>query len=202
MLIQICSNLTERFIRNGILDQSLTDWCIYWLQKKILTALAVSLMLILGSLIFGFNVTICFLLGLFPLRRRLIGYHTKSPYTCIILSVGIMLLALLVNSTFNQRISQVFSLVNFIICLMLVVCVLSDQTDPRLHLTREEVKENHRLAVQILALVSVAGVVVALLLHSSQCLSSCQMGIMAAVSSAAYNKLKQIKEASTHEKNH
>ena len=172
MLIQICSNLTERFIRNGILDQSLTDWCIYWLQKKILTALAVSLMLILGSLIFGFNVTICFLLGLFPLRRRLIGYHTKSPYTCIILSVGIMLLALLLNSTFNQRISLVFSLVNFMICFTLVVCVLSDQTDPRLHLTHEEVKENHRLAVQILALVSVAGVVVALLLHSSQCLSS------------------------------
>lgn len=138
MLVQICSKLTERFIRNGILDQELADWCIYWLQKRILTVLVVSLMLILGSLIFGSKVTVCFLLGLLPLRRRLNGYHTKSPYTCMILSVCVMLLALLLHSAFNQLVSLVFSIVNFVVCLTLVVCVLVDQVDSQLLLTREE----------------------------------------------------------------
>lgn len=202
MLIQICSKLTKHFVRNGILDQGLADWCIYWLQKRILTGLVISIMLILGSLIFGVKATVCFLMGLLPLRRRLNGYHTKSPYTCMVLSVGVMLLALLLHSTFNQLVSLVFSIVNFVICLILVVCVLADQADLQLCLTQEEIKENHRLAIRILVLESVAGVVTALFLHSSECLSACQMGIVVAVSSAVYSKSKQIKETPTYEKNH
>lgn len=202
MLIQICSKLAERFIRNGILDQGLADWCIYWLQKRILTAFIVSLMLILGSLIFGSKVTGCFLFGLLPLRRRLNGYHTKSPCTCMILSVGAMLLALLLHSTFNQLVSLVFSIVNFAICLILVVCVLAEQADLQLCLTQEEIKENHRLAIRILVLESVVGAVAALFLRSPECLSACQMGIVLAVSSAVYSRSKQKREAPTYEKNY
>lgn len=145
VLIHVCSKLTERFIRRGILDQDLADWCIYWLQKRILTALVVSLMLILGNLVFGAKATICFLLGLLPLRRRLNGYHAKSPYTCMVLSVGVMMVALLIHSSFTQLVSLVFSIVNFVMCLGLVLFVLVDQANMQLHLTDEEIKENHKL---------------------------------------------------------
>lgn len=88
MLVRICSKITERFIHYDILDQELADWCTYWLQKRILTILVVSVMLIVGSLLFGLKSSACFLLGLLPLRRRLSGYHTKSPYSCNIFYRG------------------------------------------------------------------------------------------------------------------
>ena len=72
--------------------------------------LIVLLMSLLGEWAFGADVTVCFLLGLLPLRRRLCGYHTKSPGSCMVLSLGVMLLALLVHSTFNRMASIVFAL--------------------------------------------------------------------------------------------
>jgi accessory gene regulator protein AgrB len=197
MLIRICTRLTECFVQNGILEHSLADWCIYWLQKRILTGLVVSVMLVLGHLLFGLKVTVCFLIGLLPLRRRLNGYHTKSPYTCMVMSVGVMLLALLIHSTFSELVSLIFSIVNFVLCLGLVEYVLDDgQEDLQLHLTAEEVKENHKLAVQVLILESMIGIVIALLLHSVECLSACQLGITVVVLSSACNILKPNKGGS------
>lgn len=197
MLIRICTKLTENFVRNGILEHSLADWCIYWLEKRILTGLVVSVMLVLGHLLFGLNVTACFLIGLLPLRRRLNGYHTKSPYTCMVMSVGVMLLALLIHSTFSELVSLIFSIVNFVLCLGLVVYVLDDgQEDLQLHLTAEEVKENHKLAVHVFWGESMIGIVIALLLHSVECLSACQLGITVVVLSSACNILKPNKGGS------
>lgn len=138
-----------------------------------------------------------FLIGLLPLRRRLNGYHTKSPYTCMVMSVGVMLLALLIHSTFSELVSLIFSIVNFVLCLGLVEYVLDDgQEDLQLHLTAEEVKENHKLAVQVLILESMIGIVIALLLHSVECLSACQLGITVVVLSSACNILKPNKGGS------
>lgn len=184
--MQICSRITERLIQHGILDQDLTDWCIYWLQKRILTALAVSLMLVLGSFIFDVKTTLCFLLGLLPLRRRLNGYHTKSPCTCMILSVFVMLLSLLLHSALSEMGSLIFSVLNFFICLIFVLFACGSQADTRLHLTKEEIRENHRLAVWTLLGESVIGMVIALILQSVSFLSACQIGISVVVLSSAY----------------
>ncbi len=186
MLIQICSRITTLFVQYGILDQELTDWCIYWLQKRILTTLAVSLMLVLGSFVFDVKTTLCFLLGLLPLRRRLNGYHTKSPYTCMVMSVCVMLLSLLLHSTFSEMGSLIFSVLNFFICLALVLFAVGSQADARLHLTKEEIRENHRLAVRTLLWESGIGMVIALMLHSASFLSACQIGITVVVLSSAY----------------
>ncbi|MBS5670678.1 MAG: accessory gene regulator B family protein [Firmicutes bacterium] len=172
------------------MNRELSDWCTYWLQKRILTMLIVLLMSLLGEWAFGADVTVCFLLGLLPLRRRLCGYHTKSPGSCMVLSLGVMLLALLVHSTFNRMASIVFSIVSFSACFFIVICVLIDQTDPQLHLTQEEIKKNHQLAVCVLIGESVVSVLLSLLLHSVKYVSACQMGIVVVVLSSSYNKLK------------
>ena len=184
--MQICSRITERFLQHGILDQELTDWCIYWLQKRILTTLAVSLMLVVGSFIFDVKTTLCFLLGLLPLRRRLNGYHTKSPCTCMILSVSVMLLSLQLHSTLSEMGSLIFSVLNFFICLALVLFAFGSRADTRLHLTKEEINENHRLAVRTLLWESGIGMVTALILQSVSFLSACQIGITVVVLSSTY----------------
>lgn len=190
MLIQICSRITERFVQYGILDQELTDWCIYWLQKRILTTFTVSLMLVLGSFIFDVKTTLCFLLGLLPLRRRLNGYHTKSPCTCMVLSVSVMLLSLLLHSTFSETGSLIFSILNFPICLVLILFAFGSQADPCLHLTKEEISENHSLAVRTLLWESGIGIVTALILQSVSFLSACQIGITVVVLSSAYCNIR------------
>ncbi|GEM_PF-2888261 len=108
----------------------------------------------------------------------------------MVLSLGVMLLALLVHSTFNRMASIVFSIVSFSACFFIVICVLIDQTDPQLHLTQEEIKKNHQLAVCVLIGESVVSVLLSLLLHSVKYVSACQMGIVVVVLSSSYNKLK------------
>ncbi len=188
MLIRICTKLTENFVRKGILEHSLADWCIYWLQKRILTGLVVLAMFAVGSFAFGAEITACFLLGLLPLRRRLVGFHTDSPFSCILLSVGIVLLTLFLHSTFSEIVSLVFGIVNLIICTALVTFVLKDMPDSKLGLTKTEIRENHKLAIRLLLLESTAGAAIATLLSSAACWSACQMGIAVVVTSSLYNK--------------
>lgn len=138
MLIRICTKLTENFVRKGILEHSLADWCIYWLQKRILTGLVVLAMFAVGSFAFGAEITACFLLGLLPLRRRLVGFHTDSPFSCILLSVGIVLLTLFLHSTFSEIVSLVFGIVNLIICTALVTFVLKDMPDSNFKKIKED----------------------------------------------------------------
>lgn len=191
MLVHVCTKVTEQLIRAGMLEQELEDWCIYWLQKRVLTVLSVSVMLLLGSLHFGMGITICFLLGLLPLRRRLGGVHTKSPHTCMALSLSIMLVALLLHGFFSNVLSLLFSIVNSIACLAFVIKVPASEFDPRLHINGEEIEANHRLAIRTLILEDIVGASAALLLRSVRYLSACQVGTFVVVISFVYCKLKR-----------
>lgn len=152
MLIHICTLVTERLIRAGMLEKELENWCIYWLQKRLLTVFGVLAMFLLGSKQFGIGVTICFLLGLLPLRRRLSGFHTKSPCTCLILSLSIMQIALMLHNLFSSIFSLLFGVISIIICLAFVVKAPIEECDSLLHIKREEIEENHRLAIRTLFL--------------------------------------------------
>lgn len=190
MLIHICSKAVCWFVRNHLLEEELSDWCVYWLQKRILTTLVVLIMFFIGSLVFGAEITACFLLGLLPLRRHLVGYHAESPLACMALSVGVVLLALLLHSTFSETVSLIFGVLNFIISFALVMYVLKEIPDPKLGLTEAEIRENHKLAIQFLLLESAVGAIIAILLRSVACWSACQMGIAVVIISSLYLKRK------------
>lgn len=188
MLDQLCTKVTFWFTRKGFLEEDLEEWCVYWLQKRILTTFVIFVMFMTGGMIFGIDITVCFLLGLLPLRRRLVGFHTKSPLSCMLLSVGIMLLSLLLYSTFSEMFSLVFGIVNLIICSILVVFVLKDMPDSKLGLTDAEICKNHKLAIRLLVLESTVSAAISILLSSADCWSACQMGIAVVVTSSLYNK--------------
>ena len=190
MLIQICTKISLWFVRKKLIEIELYDWCIYWLQKRILTILTILLMFLLGSFTFGVDVTACFLLGLIPLRRRLIGFHTDSPSSCILLSVGVVMLTLLLHSTFTKTISLVFGILNFIGSYVLVVYFLKEMPDTKLGLTEAEIHENHKFAVQLLLAESVIGACIALFLCSAECWSACQLGIAVVIISSLFCKWK------------
>ncbi len=198
MLIYICSKAASWFVRNDLLEKELFDWYVYWLQKRILTTLIVLIMFFVGSFVFRAEITACFLLGLLPLRRHLVGYHAESPLACMALSVGVVSLALLLNSTFSETASLIFGVLNFIISFILVMYVLKEIPDPKLGLTEAEIHENHKLAIRHLLLESAAGAIIAILLRSTACWSACQMGIAVVIISSLYLKWKEVNKHGKH----
>lgn len=193
-MIRICKKLTESFVRVGILDPKLKDWCFYWLQKRMITSFGILLMFSFGSLIYGILPTCAFLFGLLPLRRRVFGFHTKSPHTCMILSLTITLISLQINSMFSFLTALIFSFVNFGICLTSVKCSCDYQSDTLLCVTDDEIIENHKLSINILIWESAISAIVAILLHAIECLSACQMGIAVVVLSTLQVRMVNKKE--------
>lgn len=200
MLEQLCTKVTFWFTRKGFLEEDLAEWCVYWLQKRILTTVVILVMFLTGGMTFGIDITFCFLLGLLPLRRRLVGFHAESPCSCMLLSVGIVLLSLLLHSTFNEMFSLFFGIVNLIICSILVIFVLKDMPDSKLGLIDAEICKNHKLAIRLLVLESTVGATISILLSSADCWSACQMGIAVVVASSLYNKWREINMKNAKEK--
>ena len=189
-LHRLCSKITDSLINHGMLCQDLSEWCIYWIQKRIITYAVILGMFLLGSQVFGAGVTLSYLFGLLPLRRRLFGYHTKSPYTCAALSIAIMFFALSIHRFFPQVSSIRFIGINWLLSFVLITYFLKDQNDLRLHLTKEEMKVSSKLAFRVFCNVSIASAAIALLLDSIECASACQLGISTVVGSSVYSRWK------------
>lgn len=63
-------------------------------------------MMLLGCLVATPYQVICFLVGILSLRRRLGGYHAKTPLRCLFLSIGVSILCLsIVNSLVRYGLS-------------------------------------------------------------------------------------------------
>lgn len=44
MLDQLCTKVTFWFFRKGFLEEDLAEWCVFWLQKRILTTFVIFVM--------------------------------------------------------------------------------------------------------------------------------------------------------------
>ena len=194
MLNRICSRITKYLVEHGILRQELLEWCIYWLQKRILTCTVVLIMFLIGWPLFGADITFFYLLGLLPLRLYLLGYHTKSPYTCAALSITIMLAALLLHDISTYVALHIYVVLNIPMSLLLIIYFLKEQNDSLLHLTREELKINNKKAIYTFCSVSLIGIVMAYIKDSIEYASACQFGISTVIGSSVYTKWKNQRE--------
>ena len=193
MLPALTKRLAASFVRSGLMRHDLEEWCRYWLEKTILNIIAIFAMLLSAGFVFGFPVTCFFLIGLLPLRRRLVGYHTRSPVSCFFLSLFVAFAGLLVNRVIPDPVRWPVSVILFCFSMISVVFFLRAQNDPSLHLSEEEVKANHRLAVLCLLFASAAVLPFSLFLSNAAYFSACQIGILIVVLSAYYAKWKGVK---------
>lgn len=95
MLENNCRKIVSFLLCKSLIQQDEYDWCVYALVSRISIVISTSIMIILGSIFATPLQAICFLLGILPLRRRLGGYHAKTPLACAVLSVAVMLLSFL-----------------------------------------------------------------------------------------------------------
>lgn len=199
MLNRICSRITKYLVEHGILRQELLEWCIYWLQKRILTCTVVLIMFYIGWSLFGAAITFFYLLGLLPLRRHLLGYHTKSPHTCAALSIIIMLVALLLHDILTNVLLFIYIVLNIPISFLLMMYFLKEQNDPLLHLTEEEMKINNKKALYTFCNVSLIGIVMAFFKGSIEYASASQFGISTVIGASVYAKWKKEERRTDYE---
>ena len=89
LLLSCCERLTDFFISQCGLPETRRSWYIYALQTRISMFLSTAGMMLLGCLVATPYQVICFLVGILTLRRRLGGYHAKTPLRCLFLSIGV-----------------------------------------------------------------------------------------------------------------
>lgn len=197
MLEKNCRNIVSFLLCKSLIQQDEYDWCVYALVSRTSTIISTSLMIIIGSIYATPLQTICFLLGILPLRRRLGGYHAKTPLACAILSVAVMLF-----SFACVKIAIRFNLI-IILCVALFisgifVLFLKPIGNNNLYLSQEELCEN-KCKVKYILLIEIL-IIAFFQFFFSQTMAAlyCGFGIIAATISFLINK---ILEDVNHEKN-
>ena len=94
LLLSCCERLTDFFISQCGLPETRRPWYIYTLQTRISMFLSTAGMMLLGCLVATPYQVICFLVGILSLRRRLGGYHAKTPLRCLFLSISVSIFCL------------------------------------------------------------------------------------------------------------
>ena len=137
LLLSYCERLTDFFISQCGLPETRRSWYIYALQTRISMFLSTAGMMLLGCLVATPYQVICFLVGILSLRRRLGGYHAKTPLRCLFLSIGVSILCL---SIVNSLVQYSLSILIWILFISLSFAVFnsSPYSHPNCPLTPDE----------------------------------------------------------------
>lgn len=152
-MVSIAEKLTHFFLLHGLIQQEQKDWCHYFLQKHIQSALVLSTLLVVGTLITNLVYAIVYCISVLFLQKRTNGYHSRSEWLCALVSILFEMLALLSIPWF-ETFSYCVVLFGSTICVMLLAPV----NNQKIHLSEKEMHAMHCRAcvrVGILTLISV-----------------------------------------------
>lgn len=132
-----CQKFIDYLIRQNLLPTNQRSWYIYALQSRIATLLSILGVIGASSLFVSPFQTTCFLLGLLPLRRRLGGYHAKTPTRCFFLSIAVMMLCLAaVNFLLRHHCLTIIWIT--VLALSAMLLISTPYGTPNLHLSASE----------------------------------------------------------------
>ena len=174
LLLSYCERLTDFFISQCGLPETRRSWYIYALQTRISMFLSTAGMMLLGCLVATPYQVICFLVGILSLRRRLGGYHAKTPLRCLFLSIGVSILCLSIVNSLVQS---------------------SPYSHPNCPLTPDELAVSWIKAKHILIWNLLLILLLQIFFAHSNCSLYCEMGIIAAAISFFVSKFKEVKSS-------
>ena len=153
----IAEKITLYLVQNNYIESSKQKWCVYFLQKKMLTACSSIMFLIIGFFNNHLFETILFVWSFTSLRKRTGGFHLKSAFLCLIMSSLIVLLL-------PQFLSYIYLLNKYTVVLLLtvccfVICVYSPVNHPNIHFNNEEMQKNKQYAIKTLFFI-ISGIIV------------------------------------------
>ena len=136
----------------------------------------------------------CFIVGIFSLRRRLDGYHAKTPLRCLFLSIGASIFCLSIVKNLIQYSLSILIWILFI-SLSFAVFNSSPYSHPNCPLTPDELAVSWIKAKHILIWNLFLILLLQIFFANSNCALYCEMGSIAAAVSFFVSKFKELKSS-------
>lgn len=147
MIQSLSSNITDQLVKNGIIVLEEKEIYSYGLQRGFTMVINILLSLVIG-LVLGMPLeSIIFMVAYIPLRSYAGGYHARTQFTCHILSLVIIVVALLAIKFISW--TNTFSILLLLISGSLI-CFLSPVPDSNKPLNEKEIKAYKKNVILIL----------------------------------------------------
>lgn len=132
---KIALYLTELCLRHNLISNNLKDWCVYSIEKRLSTFITGNFLLLIGFTFFGPIPSLLFCFSLFFLRKLTNGYHARSYWRCLLLSIFVEIACLQIASIASIYFSFVLMFIANII-----IFLLAPSHNSRRYLTPSELK--------------------------------------------------------------
>ena len=171
-MLKITNKITTYCVREKIVKQEDVLWFQYSLEKKFTTIIIGIPFFILALVISNLLYAISFFGTYFYIKKYLGGYHAKTIWGCLVLSLLFELLFLGIISHFLH---EPISFILLTVC-TLAILILAPYNHPNLHLTLEEAKMCHKKS--ILRLFSILMIIIVSFIAGFDAVSNgCTIGI-------------------------
>ena len=142
-MVNVAINITDYLIEKQLINSNKKEWCVYWVQKKILSL--VSCLIFFAIAMYNHAVeTFVFVISLTLLRKRTGGYHANSLQVCILLS---SLLVLVMPYGVDLISNKGFALFTVVTSLY-IIQRFAPVNHPAMHMNVKECEESRKLALK------------------------------------------------------
>ena len=143
----------KRLVAKGIVSENNSDWLQYGIERRLTTILIGCPFFALALLLTNLNTSVAFFLSFYFLRRRTNGFHSKSVFGCLTISLLCEFFFLTVfYYSITPHISIYINAINIVL-----VFLLAPYKDPSFPLTKKELQTiTNSARVRVLVLVILA----------------------------------------------
>ena len=147
----IASNLTNYLIEKQYVRPQRREWCIYFIQKKLLNIISFIMFWVVYIHNQLFIESLLFISSFISIRKRTGGLHMRSPYMCILFS-SILLYYIPYGVQLLTQFKRLIPLV--LIFSFYIFRKFAPLNHPDIHMTEKECIANNRAAIKCLYMLS------------------------------------------------
>lgn len=199
MIHRIADRFAKHCVANGWIEESKIYWCRYAIEKRLGTAVFVVLVLIWLMITKTYIKTLTFVIVLFAFRRRIGGWHSQNAWSCQIISIGTVVLAVSLVGPAMERLALNI-LIFMDVTLMISTFFINPVYPAQAHFSQAEKHANaKRKNILLLILCLVQGI--SWTFMNSNITVYSFLGLAAAVVAVALGYFLKIERSSAYESN-
>ena len=158
---RLTQKIVSYFLERGYITENQVEWCEYVVEQKLCAAFLLPIMIGMGCLIAPICQVIVLNIGVYYLRSKTNGYHSKSIWGCLVFSTSCEMAALKV---------LISSLVYFVI--LFIIFLLAPINNERIHYSENEMNQmKASIRIRLLVYSSIVAILYFIVPTISACLT-------------------------------
>lgn len=126
--------LSKQCVHYNIIEDDLFDWCVYCIEKRLVSFLSRLSLFFIGFILFGASQSIIFIACFFFLRKITNGYHASTYLGCLSLSIFVEVSCLLLAQILPYKLAIITVFFSDIL-----IAVRAPINDIKIHLDASEI---------------------------------------------------------------